>query len=127
MTDFQTHYEEFKVHGKDLVDKVKSLIHEGNIRRIIVKDQNGVTFLEIPLTVAAVGVLAVPVLAALGALAVADAESLAALKGMEMEILEDGQIGVELQHAQRIPTVDPGATARRIERSICYSDGVSTH
>lgn len=69
MSDFQTHYEEFKVHGKDLVDKVKSLIHEGNIRRIIVKDQNGVTFLEIPLTVAAVGVLAVPVLAALGALA----------------------------------------------------------
>ncbi len=69
MTDFQMHYEEFKVHGKDLVDKVKALIHEGNIRRIIVKDQNGVTFVEIPLTVAAVGVLAVPVLAAIGALA----------------------------------------------------------
>ncbi len=69
MADFQTYYEEFKVHGKDLVDKVKSLIHEGNIRRIIVKDQNGVTYLEIPLTVAAVGVLAVPVLAAVGALA----------------------------------------------------------
>jgi hypothetical protein len=69
MSDFQTHYEEFKVHGKDLVDKVKSLIHEGNIRRIFVKDQNGVTFLEIPLTVAAVGVLAAPVLAAVGALA----------------------------------------------------------
>jgi hypothetical protein len=69
MTGFQTHYEEFKVHGKDLVDKIMALIHEGNIRRIILKDQKGVTFLEIPLTIAAVGVLAAPVLAALGTLA----------------------------------------------------------
>jgi len=62
-------YEEFKVHGKDLVDKIKSLVHEGNVRRIILKDDKGHTFLEIPLTIAAVGVLAAPLLAALGALA----------------------------------------------------------
>jgi hypothetical protein len=62
-------YEEFKVRGKDLVDKVKSLIHEGNVRRIILKDEKGQTFLEIPLTVAAVGAIAAPLLAALGALA----------------------------------------------------------
>lgn len=64
-------YEEFKVHGKDLVDKVRSLIHEGNVRRIIVKDEHGHTFVEIPLTVAAVGVIAAPLLAAVGALAAA--------------------------------------------------------
>jgi Domain of unknown function (DUF4342) len=62
-------YEEFKVRGKDLVDKVKALIHEGNVRRIILKDEKGHTFLEIPLTVAAVGVIAAPLLAAVGALA----------------------------------------------------------
>ena len=62
-------YEEIKVAGKDLVDKVKSIVHEGNARRIILKDDKGQTFLEIPLTVAAVGVLAAPLLAGLGAIA----------------------------------------------------------
>jgi hypothetical protein len=62
-------YEEFKVHGRDLVDKIKALVHEGNVRRIILKDEKGHTFLEIPLTVAAVGVIAAPLLAALGAIA----------------------------------------------------------
>lgn len=62
-------YEEFKVHGKDLVDKVTNLIHEGNVRRIIVKDEKGATFLEIPLALAAIGVIAAPVLAGLGAIA----------------------------------------------------------
>ena len=69
MSDFQVVYEEFKVQGKDLVEKLKALIHEGNIRRIIIKDRGGNTFVEIPLTVAAVGVIAVPVLAAIGAIA----------------------------------------------------------
>ena len=45
-------YEEFKVMGKDLVEKIRQLIHEGNVRRIIIKDEKGNTFLEIPLTVA---------------------------------------------------------------------------
>jgi hypothetical protein len=62
-------YEEFKVHGKALVDKVSELIREGNVRRIIVKDEKGNTFLEIPLTVATVGAIAAPVLAGLGAIA----------------------------------------------------------
>lgn len=69
MSDFHVIYEEFKVQGKDLVEKLKALIHEGNIRRIIIKDKGGNTFVEIPLTVAAVGVIAVPVLAAIGAIA----------------------------------------------------------
>ena len=62
-------YEEFKVHGKDLVEKIKALVHEGNVRRIILKDDKGQTFMEIPLTIAALGVIAAPVLAAVGALA----------------------------------------------------------
>jgi phage-related minor tail protein len=54
--------------GKVLVDCVSNLIHEGNVRRIIIKDEHGHTFLEIPVTVAAVGAIAAPVLAALGAI-----------------------------------------------------------
>ena len=60
--------EEIHVMGRDLVDKVRELIHEGNVQRIIVKDEHGNTFVEIPVTVAAVGVLLAPLLAAVGAI-----------------------------------------------------------
>src|SRR5580693_12863 len=63
--------EEIKVQANDLVDKVKQLIHEGNVRRIIIKDHSGATFMEIPLTVATLGVIAAPILAAVGAIAAA--------------------------------------------------------
>jgi hypothetical protein len=65
---FQDFVEEVQVLGRDLVDKVKSLIHEGNVRRIIVRDEHGNTFVEIPVTVAAVGAVLAPVLAAVGAI-----------------------------------------------------------
>lgn len=66
---FQEFVEEFQVAGKELVDKVGSLIHEGNVQRIIIKDDRGHTFMEIPITVAAVGAILAPVLAAVGAIA----------------------------------------------------------
>jgi hypothetical protein len=65
---FQDFVEEIHVLGRDLVEKVKSLLHEGNVRRVIIKDDKGHTFMEIPVTVAAVGVIAAPILAAIGAL-----------------------------------------------------------
>lgn len=65
----KTFVEEIKVFGHELKDKVRDLIHEGNVRRIIIKDEQGHTFLEIPVTVAAVGIVFAPVLAAVGALA----------------------------------------------------------
>jgi hypothetical protein len=60
--------EEAEVLGKDLVEQTRSLIHEGNVRRVIIKDEHGHTFLEIPVTFAAIGVVAAPVLAAVGAI-----------------------------------------------------------
>lgn len=63
-----TVWEEFKVSGAQLVDTIKQIVHEGNVRRILVK-QEGKTLLELPLTVVAVGVLIAPVAAALGAFA----------------------------------------------------------
>ncbi len=60
---FQNFVEEIQVLGRDLVDKVKSLIHEGNVQRIIVKDEHGNTFVEIPVTIAAIGAIIAPLLA----------------------------------------------------------------
>src|SRR5690349_19603810 len=62
-------FEELKVQANELGDKIRELIHEGNVRRIIIKDEHGHTFMEIPLTVATVGVVLAPVLAAVGAIA----------------------------------------------------------
>jgi len=60
--------EEVHVLGRDLVDKVRDLIHEGNVQRIVVKDEHGNTFVEIPVTIAAVGAIVAPLLAAIGAI-----------------------------------------------------------
>jgi hypothetical protein len=62
-------FEQFKVQANELGDKIRELIHEGNVRRIIIKDEQGHTFMEIPLTVATVGVVLAPILAAVGAIA----------------------------------------------------------
>ena len=69
MDKFDRFFEQFKVHASELADKVRELIKEGNVRRIIIKDEQGHTFMEIPLTVATVGVVLAPVLAAVGAIA----------------------------------------------------------
>ena len=67
--NFQKVAEEINVMGTHLVEKVKELIHEGNVQRIIIKNEQGHTLVEIPVTLAAIGVIAAPVLAAVGAIA----------------------------------------------------------
>lgn len=61
--------EEFSVSSDDLIEKIKELIHEGNVTRIVVKDDAGKTLFEMPATVGVVGAILVPWLAALGAIA----------------------------------------------------------
>jgi hypothetical protein len=61
--------EEIKTTGEQLLAKVKELVHEGNVRRIIVKNEEGKTLIEIPLTLGVVGALLLPVAAAVGAVA----------------------------------------------------------
>ena len=61
--------ETFTVSGDDLVDRVKELVHEGNVTRIIVRSEGGKTLLDIPVTAGAVGVVLFPWMAALGAIA----------------------------------------------------------
>jgi hypothetical protein len=65
----RTFKEEIRVSGEQLLETVKKLVHEANIRRITIKNERGDTFMEIPLSVASVGMLLAPVAAALGALA----------------------------------------------------------
>jgi hypothetical protein len=69
MPDEKVHSEEFRVNGEELIAKIKQLLHEGNIRRIIIKDKDGKTVMEIPLTIGVVSVLLAPTLAAVGAIA----------------------------------------------------------
>ena len=61
--------EEYTVTADNLGDRVKELLHEGNVTRVIIKDVNGKTLLEIPATVGVIGVVLVPRLAALGVIA----------------------------------------------------------
>lgn len=61
--------EEFKVSGEDIIGKIKEVIKEGNARRIIIKNEDGESVAEFPLTIGAVGALVAPILAAVGAIA----------------------------------------------------------
>ncbi len=69
MTEEKIRIEEYKVTGDELVHKVKEIVHEGNIRKISIKTEGGNTLLEFPLTVGVVGVVLLPMWAALGAAA----------------------------------------------------------
>ena len=64
-----TRKEEIQVSGEELISKIKELIHEGNIRRVIIQNEEGRPLIDIPLTLGVVGVLVAPQLAALGAIA----------------------------------------------------------
>lgn len=69
MGDEKIRIEEFHLRGEDVLNKVKSIVHEGNIRRITLKNDEGKTLIEIPLTMGVVGAVLLPVWAAIGAAA----------------------------------------------------------
>lgn len=61
--------ETFNINGEDLLNKIKELIREGNVRKITINDKSGKELMSFPVTVGVVGILLAPVLAAVGALA----------------------------------------------------------
>ena len=69
MSEEKVRTEEFRVNGEDLIAKIKNLIKEGNVRKVIIKDKEGKVVFEIPLTFGVVGALIAPQLAAVGAIA----------------------------------------------------------
>jgi hypothetical protein len=83
MSDFHRGTEEFRVDGEQLVAKLKEILHEGNIRRIIIKDKEGRTLIEVPLTIGVVGVILLPVWAAIGAIAALVTEATVVVEKVE--------------------------------------------
>jgi hypothetical protein len=69
MNGDKTRTEELAVDGEKLVSTIKELVHQGNIRRITVKNRDGKELIELPLSIGVVGMLLLPTLAALGAIA----------------------------------------------------------
>lgn len=69
MPEKNTRTEEFNVNGEELLTRIKDLIRQGNIRRVIIKNKEGRILMEIPLTFGVVGALLAPTLAAIGAIA----------------------------------------------------------
>ena len=69
MSEEKVRTEEFRVNGEELLAKIKNLVKEGNIRRVTIKNKEGKTVFEIPLTFGVVGALIAPQLAAIGAIA----------------------------------------------------------
>lgn len=69
MTDTNTRSEEFQFSGDALLGKVKEILRAGNVRRLVVKNEEGRVIVDMPLTVGVVGTLLAPQLAALGAIA----------------------------------------------------------
>ncbi len=69
MEDKTTHTESMEVKGDDLVGRIKEIVHEGNVRRIIIKNDEGEKLIELPVTVGVIGALLAPPLAAVGAVA----------------------------------------------------------
>lgn len=98
--------EELKVNGDTLVAEVKKLVHEGNVRRIIIKTEEGQTLIEVPLTLGVVGgvvgAVLLPVWAAIGAIA-----ALAAKLTLVVEKVEQPQPEPE----EKAPESSPPANA----------------
>ncbi|MCK4504076.1 MAG: DUF4342 domain-containing protein [Candidatus Aegiribacteria sp.] len=74
---------EFNICGKDIVAKLKELVHQGNVRHIIIKNKDGKTLIEVPLTLGAVGVALLPIWAAIGAITALVAECTILVKIVE--------------------------------------------
>lgn len=80
--DMENLKEEFRVKGEELVEKIKQLIHEGNVRKLIIKDEDGKVYLEIPVTFGLIGAIFAPMLAAAGAVA-------AMVANLKVEVVRD--------------------------------------
>lgn len=69
MSDADSRSQEFQFSGDTLLAKIRELLHEGNVRRVIIKNDDGRVLIDIPLTIGVVGTLLAPQLAAIGAIA----------------------------------------------------------
>ncbi len=85
--------EEFKVNGDAVLATIKELVHEGNVRRITIKNEQGQTLIEIPMTIGVVGAVLLPVWAAIGAIAALAARFTIVVEKVEEEPKKQDQPG----------------------------------
>lgn len=85
MSEDKVRTEEFQLSGDEVVKKVKELVREGNIRRIILKNEEGRTLIEIPLTIGVIGAVLLPVWAAIGAIAAVAAKLTLLIEKVEVK------------------------------------------
>jgi hypothetical protein len=78
-----TRTEEFQVNGEELLAKIKELVRQGNVRRVTIKDKEGKTLIEFPLTIGVVGLVLAPTLAAVGAIAALITEATVVVEKVE--------------------------------------------
>ena len=83
MSEEKVRTEEFRVDGEELLSKIKNILKEGNIRRVIIKNKEGKVVMEIPVTLGVVGALIAPQLAALGAIAALITEATVVVEKVE--------------------------------------------
>jgi hypothetical protein len=89
MTDDGARYEEFKVRGEELLGKARELVHEGNIRRLMIINDEGKTLIEFPLTIGVIGAVLLPMWAAIGAIAAVVTDCTIRIEKTEEEETED--------------------------------------
>ncbi len=97
----RTYWETFKAESATVADRIKEMVHEGNVRRVVV-EQDGRKIAEFPLTVGVVGTVVAPVLAAAGAL---------------VAVVKDCTIRVERQEPDPPPTADTPASPETAQNS----------
>jgi len=89
----KTFWESFKAESEGLVEKLKALIHEGNVRRVVVQHQ-GRTIAEFPLTAGVVGAVLAPIVAAIAAIT-------ALLKDCTIQVERDGADNAQRQQQRK--------------------------
>jgi hypothetical protein len=87
--------EEFTISGDEVVAKVKELVHEGNVRRLIIKSEEGHTLIEVPLTFGVIGAALLPVLAAIGAMAALATRCTIVVERFDSEEMREEQHGAD--------------------------------
>ena len=89
--------ETFSISGESLLKKVKELVAEGNVRRITITDKSGKELMSFPLTFGLVGVLLMPVMAAVGAVAALVTECTITVEREEEEVVEKEGFGDDIE------------------------------
>ena len=114
MTEEKVRTEEFEIRGDRLLATVKEILREGNVRRLIIKNDEGKTLVEIPLTFGVAGALLLPAQAALGAIAALVMKLRIVVEKVEkVEEAEESEEPEEPEDAENAEDADNAETAEK--------------